>query len=116
MLGNLLFGVPLGFSVVGLMTYLAVAGAPTLEAKLTLATIVVVFLAVFFGVAAWAWPFITPFAATLWQCWHCRVELVHRFPLCPRCGAPSAAAPTKVRVGAVIPCESDESPATSGSA
>jgi hypothetical protein len=119
MIGNLAFGIPLGLSVVGFMTYLGVAGAPTPEAKLRLAAVVVVFLAIYFGIAAWVWPFITPFAATLWQCWSCRVELVHRFPLCPRCGAPSRGAPsptTTPRIGKVIPSGSDESPATSGSA
>ena len=115
MLGNLAFGVPLGLAVFALITYLGVAGAPTIRAKVTIAVVVVVLLAIYFGFAAWVWPFITPFAATLWRCWNCRVELVHRFPLCPRCGAPSRMAPT-VRAGKVIPSGSDGSPATLDSA
>jgi len=117
MLGNLFFGVPLGLSIVGFMTYLGVAGAPTMQAKLALLAVVVVFIAVYLGIASLAWPIITPFEATLWRCWNCSVELTHRFPLCPRCGAPSRAAPTRPpRVGQVIPSGSDESPTTSGSA
>ena len=102
MLGNLFFGVPLGLSIVAIMVYVQVNGAPTMEARLKLAAVTIVLLAVFFGVAAWVWPFITPFEATLWRCWHCNVELTHRFPLCPRCGAPSRAAPaTTVRAARV---------------
>jgi hypothetical protein len=107
MIGNLAFGIPLGLSVVSIMFYLQVFGAPTMQAKLTIAAAIAGMLIVYFGIAAWAWPFITPFEAPLWRCWHCGVELVHRFPLCPRCNAPAQPLP-KLHVARLLTaCESD---------
>ena len=117
MLGNLVFGVPLGLSIFVLIAVFAEPDGPmTMESKLKLAAAILAVVALFSGVAAWAWPFGTPFEASLWQCWNCRLELVHHFPICPRCNAPSRSAPTKPRAARVIPSGSGESPATSGSA
>jgi len=71
-----------------------------MQEKLTIAAAIAGMLIVYFGIAAWAWPFITPFESPLWRCWHCGVELVHRFPLCPRCNAP-AQPPPKLHVARV---------------
>jgi hypothetical protein len=114
MMGNLFFGIPLGLAIVSVMFYLQAHGAPTIEAKLKIALAIAAILVVFLGVAAWAWPIITPFEPPLSRCWHCNIELVHRFPLCPRCNAPAQPLP-QVHVAQLRACGSDESPATPGS-
>jgi DNA-directed RNA polymerase subunit RPC12/RpoP len=115
MLGNLAFGVPLGLALFGVMLYVQTVGAPTLEDKLKVAGVVIIILGVQFAIAAWVWPFITPFETLLWKCWNCQIELMHRYAICPRCGAPPKPVP-RMRQARVIACGSDESPARSGSA
>ena len=114
MIGNLAFGVPLGLSVVSVMLYLQIHGAPTMKEKLIIGVAVAAILVVWFGIAAWAWPIITPFESPLWRCWYCNVELVHRFPLCPRCNAPAQPLP-RVHIARLRACGSDGSPARPGS-
>ncbi|MEA2710133.1 MAG: hypothetical protein QOF78_2734 [Phycisphaerales bacterium] len=115
MIGNLVFGVPLGISIVAVMIYLQIFGAPTLEAKLKVAAVVALIFIVDLGLAALLWPFVTPFESPLWKCWNCDVELIHRYALCPRCGAPPKPVP-QVRAARVMACGSDESPARADSA
>jgi hypothetical protein len=91
-----------------------VYGAPTTREKLIIAGVIAAILFVHLGVGAWAWPIITPFEPPLSRCWHCGVELVHRFPLCPRCNAPAQPLPKLhvARLARITACESGESPAT----
>jgi len=114
-LGNLAFGVPLGLALVVVMTYVTIHGAPTRREKLAVAAAVAVILFIQHVVATWAWPYITPFAPIVRQCWNCKMELVHRYANCPRCGAQPNPLP-KLRAARVIPCGSVGSPATSDSA
>src|SRR5688500_11744908 len=74
--GNLAFGVPLGLSVVAVLFYAQVVGAPTLKDKLIIAAVIALLFAVHLGVGFWAWPFITPFAPMPRQCWRCGYEMV----------------------------------------
>ena len=115
MIGNLVFGIPLGLTVLCILTYIGSAGAPTLEAKLTLAAVIIVVVGAQLLLGLWAWPYITPFAPPLWRCWNCQIELVHRFPLCPNCNAPSKPV-ANLRAAHVIPSESVGSPAIADSA
>ena len=101
MIGNLVFGIPLGIAISAVLLYASIVGAPTLRAKLVIAGVVVAILAVETVVAVLIWPFITPFEPMRRRCWHCGWDLLHRFTPCPRCGAPPRPVPT-MRAARVI--------------